>query len=243
MAPKKPSGWAINDGTREDIAEADVQRMSDNALKEARNWESDRGRHRSLIRFMDFGAYLEAREREWGRQMKIRSDFHEHKDLVFDEQKGTVTYTFTVRYRCERFRLSKSQSNHVKQVRANAKAAGLVPGTCDDADGDAVEAGSRTTPFTKGTTRAVGCTSYVKVHVPVVLKLLPDRSIPEAPKKVPLEVDLNAMVPVWWSPHIAQCQTQPCCVKLPDWIREDLMAHLSFSGGGRSQGCRRWCDR
>jgi hypothetical protein len=38
------------------------------------------------------------------------------------------------------------------------------------------------------------------------------------------------MVPVWWSPHIAQCQTQPCCVKLPDWIREDLMAHLSISG-------------
>ena len=67
MAPKEPSGWAINDGTREDIAETYVQIMSYTALEEASNWEPDaKGGLKSWIRFMDFGAYLVAREREWG---------------------------------------------------------------------------------------------------------------------------------------------------------------------------------
>ena len=163
--------------TREDIAETDVQRMSQNALEEARNWEPDQHARWSLIRFMDFGAYLEAREREWGRQMKIIRDFHKHKDPVINEHEGTVTYTFTVHYRCERYRVSESQPNLVKQ---KAVEACLVQGTC----GDAVVAGSAPNPnktsFTKGTTNAVACKSQVIVHVPVVLKLLPDRSIPEA---------------------------------------------------------------
>ena len=177
MAPKKPSGWAINDGTREDIAETDVQRMSHTALEEARNWEPDKHARWSLIRFIDFGAYLEARKREWGRQMKIIRDFHKHKDPAINEHEGTVTYTFTVHYRCERYRVSESQPNLVKQ---KAVEACLVQGTC----GDAVVAGSAPNPkktsFTKGTTKAVACKSQVIVHVPVVLKLLPDRSIPEA---------------------------------------------------------------
>ena len=130
MAPKTPSGWAINDGTREDIAETDVQRMSHTALEEARNWEPDKHARWSLIRFIDFGAYLEARKREWGRQMKIIRDFHKHKDPAINEHEGTVTYTFTVHYRCERYRVSESQSNLVKQKAVEA-------GTCDDADGDA----------------------------------------------------------------------------------------------------------